>query len=800
MDYQSSQKGPTIIITQTPYTSEILRIDIPSLRDMPLVPLLYPTEDGKVYKSLTWKNEFAELSFNRFFKMNDLWEEKLGISRFTHIPIGNLTTDIVIEASDIFYGRLLTFNRHLLWASTSAFPDLGGYLMQNYIDSVYSGNGNNNNIITPFEQSNPGVYRSVCIELKIRNLIINTIRMSDHLSDMEDIETDDISQQFGFCDTAYNILRMLISRWISTAESTDLHLVDYFLGNCYRWLCSKSSLLYDPSIHSLICTLIKKVLLLILSEFRHLGASIIFASFDRIIFCSNKFTLESAKSYLQYILDTISNQELFKYLVFEPQIYWDSLIWMDNYNYGGIILENCVKEEEGEEVEEEENEENGKEVNENNDNNQEVMEIENINDDDENKEENENGNENEKEEEEEENEKENENKDEDEDDEINKIIEKHDKHKTRKERTQQYHDSDSDEDEDEEIENNNNGMEEEENENDYEDETLNGFIVDDEEIETSTGKIYRTEKGEANHTLKEKQTEQQSGGKDFSLHWLTATFLPAFLDAPFQVIIADFLLKPLNYRNELIKEHPESTFDEINEKMTEFTKVYIKEEVFSTLSKLVKNIHDKVIEDDPETKTDRSFPKFAGSYLNLNSPTLEYIKVICKILGLEECIDLEVFRLKTNLLSLIKKRESSEECQYKNPCLSLVVPDVICSYCNECQNIDFCRDSSFLFPVNQDNLWICEHCGHPYNILSIEYKLVELLDELISNYHYQDLRCIKCKNAKEDNLSSSCSCGGVYVNSEISSKQYNLLLTPFENIANYHQLNWLKEVINTYKH
>lgn len=124
-------------------------------------------------------------------------------------------------------------------------------------------------------------------------------------------------------------------------------LPDYFLGNCYRWLCSKSSLLYDPSIHSLVYTLIKKVLLQILNEFRHLGANIIYASTDKIIFSTNKFTLDSAKSYLQYILDTILSQELFRYLVLEPQIYWDSLIWMDSYNYGGIILESINDDIEG---------------------------------------------------------------------------------------------------------------------------------------------------------------------------------------------------------------------------------------------------------------------------------------------------------------------------------------------------------------------------------------------------------------------------------------------------------------------
>lgn len=190
---------------------------------MTLVPILYASEDGKYIQALTWKQDFAETGIDKIFKMEDLWNEKLELSRFTHVPLGNLTSDVAIEASDIFYGRLLSLNRYILWASTSATPDLGGYIINNYDEEI-----------KPFEISNKGVYRSICIELKIKNLIINTIRMSDHLSDMEDVETDDISQQFGFCDTAYNILKMLIGKWLSASETTDLQYNNIFIKQFTR--------------------------------------------------------------------------------------------------------------------------------------------------------------------------------------------------------------------------------------------------------------------------------------------------------------------------------------------------------------------------------------------------------------------------------------------------------------------------------------------------------------------------------------------------------------------------------------
>lgn len=96
---------------------------------------------------------------------------------------------------------------------------------------------------------------------------------------------------------------------------------------------------------------------------------------------------------------------------------------------------------------------------------------------------------------------------------------------------------------------------------DSNDETLGGFIVEDGEIETSDGRILRNSKQEIKHEMNEKQEEQNEGGvyifiiyqKNFSLNWLISTFLPAFVDEPFQIILGDFLLKPLNYRDKFVQ-------------------------------------------------------------------------------------------------------------------------------------------------------------------------------------------------------------------------------------------------------
>ena len=46
--------------------------------------------------------------------------------RYFHLPLGNMASDATILGADIFYGRQLIKQNHVLWCSLSDRPDFGG--------------------------------------------------------------------------------------------------------------------------------------------------------------------------------------------------------------------------------------------------------------------------------------------------------------------------------------------------------------------------------------------------------------------------------------------------------------------------------------------------------------------------------------------------------------------------------------------------------------------------------------------------------------------------------------------------
>ena len=47
-------------------------------------------------------------------------------ARYAHIPVGNIPSDPALFVSDVFYSRHLLRHNHVLWASPTDKPDLGG--------------------------------------------------------------------------------------------------------------------------------------------------------------------------------------------------------------------------------------------------------------------------------------------------------------------------------------------------------------------------------------------------------------------------------------------------------------------------------------------------------------------------------------------------------------------------------------------------------------------------------------------------------------------------------------------------
>ena len=94
-----------------------------------------------------------------------------------------------------------------------------------------------------------------------------------------------------------------------------------------------------------------KVFRQLVAEFRRLGATIVLATFNRIIICTHKTTLPAAQEYIEFITETITNNQLFSRLLITPREYqpfWASLLFFDANNYGGTTFGRPVPvEEEG---------------------------------------------------------------------------------------------------------------------------------------------------------------------------------------------------------------------------------------------------------------------------------------------------------------------------------------------------------------------------------------------------------------------------------------------------------------------
>lgn len=101
--------------------------------------------------------------------------------------------------------------------------------------------------------------------------------------------------------------------------------------------------------------------------------------------------------------------------------------------------------------------------------------------------------------------------------------------------------------------------------------------------------------------------------------------------------------------------------------------------------------------------------------------------------------------MRKNLLRLVHVREFSPEAAFRDPCLSFTLPNVICSYCNDCRDLDLCRD-----PLLLRREWRCAApaCAHPYDRQWVENALLQIVRQRSRMFQLQDLKCRKCRQVR----------------------------------------------------
>ncbi|XP_046479124.1 DNA polymerase epsilon catalytic subunit 1 isoform X1 [Neodiprion pinetum] len=351
--YKNEKKGPTLLAIQSPIDISVLSRQMPVLTEFPMVNT-HIQDMENLYSTLDWQRVGAKAMIRHYLKSDQILDLMIQQCRYFHAPIGNLPADPTIFGADLFYARHLQKHNFVLWCSPTERPDLGG------------SENDDNRLLTDFEESsscaanNAGTYSSTCVELDVESLAVNTLLQCHRVNDIEGTSTfvafDNMPQaslqeivsggagitaipsydETALCSAAFKVLKTMVNSWLRDISEYRNVFADYQVIHFYRWLRSPSALLYDPALRRTLHNLMKKLFIQLVAEFRRLGSIIIFANFNKIILCSKKRLISDALGYVEFVVKSIKNKELFHSIEITYQQCWEYLIWLDLPNHAGV--------------------------------------------------------------------------------------------------------------------------------------------------------------------------------------------------------------------------------------------------------------------------------------------------------------------------------------------------------------------------------------------------------------------------------------------------------------------------------
>ncbi|KAM0016354.1 putative DNA-directed DNA polymerase [Helianthus debilis subsp. tardiflorus] len=327
-EIRSQLHGPVIAVVECPNVASV-KSGIRALDDFPCVNILSNARDSQ-YPALGWQIVAAKIGMCRCATSSRWLNEKISLSRYSHVPVGNIELDWRIQTADIFFARVLRDQKQMLWVSDNGIPDLGG---DNEEETCYFDEVNQPVLICD------GAYRKVTVELKIHNLAVTALLVEFDedltLGSHELSELDEATP----CVHAFRALRALIQRCVADAMLSGNIFADELSQHVYRWLCSPRSKLHDPALLRMLQKAMNKVLALLLREFRNLGSTIIFANYSKVILDTGKADLNAAQTYCGSLLKILQESTLFKWIELEPTQFWHSLLFMDQDHFTLIVSE-----------------------------------------------------------------------------------------------------------------------------------------------------------------------------------------------------------------------------------------------------------------------------------------------------------------------------------------------------------------------------------------------------------------------------------------------------------------------------
>ena len=339
--FQSERKAPTIVVLDSKDSDSLVK-HLPTLKEYPI--LTFPSSEKEhALPAVGWLPAASKRMINHFLRLSTWISHRISLARNGNVPICDIEEDETMFLTDILFARRLVEQNVVLWWSPTPYPDVGGRTNEDPFMTLQD-------IETP-EFNTPGCYTTVCIELEIGNLPINTILTSALINELEGADAHPQIDNGGggmsidedgtvplsdntFSSAAISVLKSMVKHWWDEA-SIGNGIADLMVLHLLRWIQSSDACMYDRSLHRHIEIITKKALLQLMGEFKKMGSKAIFANPTKIMLLTTKSSVGVAYAYANYIVKAIKSKPLFGFLDLSIKEYWDYLLWMDPVNYGG---------------------------------------------------------------------------------------------------------------------------------------------------------------------------------------------------------------------------------------------------------------------------------------------------------------------------------------------------------------------------------------------------------------------------------------------------------------------------------
>ncbi|KZF24567.1 DNA polymeras-like protein epsilon [Xylona heveae TC161] len=347
---RNDESGPLMLVVQSPQR-RVLEHEIPMLKEFPIMAIKPDPDDGTL-PALEWEKFFAHKRIvPRYLSLGSWISHLIELARYGDVPLCNLEKDDPRFLIDVAYARRLQKNNIVLWWSAGPRPDHAGYEKDDVVSRMEK--------VDMPSVNNPGTYSSVCIDIEVRNLAINTILTSSLINELEGSDsvslnpaapaddapsdgTNVISADNAFASAGVGVLREMVKAWWTEAcKGSDL--ADIMVQHLVRWVESSESCMYDRALHYYVQIMSKKAFQQLMMDFRRVGSHVVFANANRLLLQTTKAEVGNAYAYSQYILKSIKSRPLFHFLDLEIKEYWDYLVWYDDFNHGGKACQEVVE-------------------------------------------------------------------------------------------------------------------------------------------------------------------------------------------------------------------------------------------------------------------------------------------------------------------------------------------------------------------------------------------------------------------------------------------------------------------------